>query len=273
VESETTHYKQKDNEIIESTDIHSKQKEKPKTGLATLFAVLLLALGKLKFIFVFLKMGKFFGTLLSMIVTIGLYASMFGWRYAVGFVLLIFIHEMGHYIAAKEIGLNVSAPILIPFVGAFIAMKDQPQNAVIEAKVGLGGPVLGSLAALFCLIIGLNYQDGFSMALAYSGFLINIFNLIPVSPMDGGRIVSAISPKLWLIGIPVLAVTAFYFFNPIIILLLILGIIQAFQQWRSNNQTYYDTPNHIRIWFAIFYFGLLLLLGVGLAHIHSIFPV
>lgn len=262
-----------DEEIIESAGNQSKPETRSKTGLAALFAVLLLALGKLKFLLVFLKLGKFFGTLLSMIITIGLYASMFGWRYGIGFVLLIFIHEMGHYLTAKKIGLNVSAPIFIPFVGAFIAMKEQPHNAVIEAKVGLGGPVLGSLAALFCLVMGLNFHDGLSMALAYSGFLINIFNLIPVSPLDGGRIVAAISPKLWFIGIPVLAITAFYFFNPIIILLLILGGYQAYRQWTSTDQTYYDTPYNTRILFAILYFGLLLLLGVGMAYIRSVYPM
>jgi len=244
-----------------------------KTGIAALLAGLALIFGKLKFLLVFLKFGKFFGTALSMLITIGLYASAFGWRYGVGFVLLIFIHEMGHYITAKKIGLNVSAPVFIPFVGAFIAMKDQPVNAVDEAKVGLGGPVLGSLAALFCLLVGLEYNDGFSIALAYSGFLINIFNLIPVSPLDGGRIVAAISPKLWLIGIPVLAVSAFYFFNPIIILLLILGVYQAYKQWTSTDKTYYITAPKKRFIFGMIYFGLLLALGVGMAYIHSINPL
>ena len=273
MDNETIKHEPADEEIIESTGNQSKQETKSKTGFAALFALLALALSKLKFLLVFLKMGKFFGTLISMVITIGLYASMFGWRYAIGFVLLIFIHEMGHYLTAKEIGLKVSAPIFIPFIGAFIAMKDQPKNAVIEAQVGLGGPVLGSLAALCCLVVGLNFHDGLSMALAYSGFLINIFNLIPVSPLDGGRIVAAISPKLWLIGIPVLAVTAFYFFNPIIILLLVLGAYQAYQQWKSNDQAYYDTPHNTRILFAVLYFGLLLLLGVGMAYIRSVYPM
>jgi len=244
-----------------------------KTGLAALLALLALVFGKLKFLLVFLKAGKFMGTALSMLVTIGLYASMFGWKYALGFVLLIFIHEMGHFLAAKQVGLKVSAPIFVPFVGAFISMKDQPRNAVIEARVALGGPVLGSLAALFCLVIGLNFNDGLFMALAYSGFLINIFNLIPVSPLDGGRIVTAISPKIWLIGLPILAVSCFYFFNPLVILLLILGAYQAYRQWKANDTSYYDVPNNIRLRFAVLYFGLLLLLGVGMAYIHSIYPM
>jgi len=246
---------------------------KSKKGLAALLALLAILFSKLKFLLVFLKAGKFMSTAISMLVTIGIYASMFGWKYALGFVLLIFIHEMGHFLAAKRVGLPVSAPIFIPFVGAFISMKDQPHNAVIEARVALGGPVLGSLAALFCLVIGLNFQDGLSMSLAYSGFLINLFNLIPVSPLDGGRIVTAISPKIWLIGLPILAVSCFYFFNPLVILLLIMGAYQAYQHWKSNDTSYYDTPNNIRLRFAFLYFGLLLLLGVGMAYIHNIYPV
>lgn len=246
---------------------------KSKTGLAAFLALMVLAFSKLKFLLVFLKAGKFVGTALSMLVTIGIYGSMFGWKYAIGFVLLIFVHEMGHFITARQIGLNVSAPVFIPFIGAFIAMKDQPHNAVTEAKVALGGPVWGSLASLFCLVIGLNFNNGLWMALAYSGFLINIFNLIPVSPLDGGRIVSAVSPKLWLVGLPILAVSAFYFFNPIIILLLILGAYQAYQQWKTQDSSYYDTPANLRMQFAVVYFGLLLALGVGMAYIHSVYPV
>ena len=244
-----------------------------KTGLAAFLALVVLILSKLKFLLVLLKAGKFTGTAISMLVTIGIYGSMFGWRYGIGFVFLIFIHEMGHFIEARQVGLKVSAPIFVPFVGAYISMKDQPHNAVIEARVALGGPVWGSLAALFCLVMGLNFHNGLSMALAYSGFLINIFNLIPVSPLDGGRIVAAISPKIWLIGLPILAVIAVYFFNPIIILLLILGAYEAFRQWKSRDTSYYDTPGNIRIQFAVLYFGLLLLLGVGMAYIHNIYPM
>lgn len=253
-----------------SPEGHSSQS---KTGLAALGALLLLILSKLKFLLVFLKAGKFTGTMISMLVTIGIYASMFGWRYGVGFVLLIFIHEMGHFIEARQVGLKVSAPIFVPFIGAYIAMKEQPHNVVIEARVALGGPVWGSLAALFCLVMGVNFHDGLFMALAYTGFFINIINLIPVSPLDGGRIVSAISPKIWLIGLPILAVSAFYFFNPIIILLLALGAYEAFRQWKSRDASYYETPGNIRAQFAVLYFGLLLLLGIGMAYVHNTYPI
>lgn len=252
---------------------HGGQSSQSKTGLAALGALLVLIFSKLKFLLVFLKAGKFTGTMISMLVTIGIYASVFGWRYGVGFVLLIFIHEMGHFIEARQVGLKVSAPIFIPFVGAYITMKEQPHNAAVEARVALGGPVWGSLAALFCLVMGVNFHDGLSLALAYTGFFLNIFNLIPVSPLDGGRIVSAISPKIWLIGLPILAVSAFYFFNPIIIVLLVLGAYEAFRQWKSRDDSYYDIPGNIRARFALLYFGLLLLLGVGMAYVHNTYPM
>ncbi|MGE5397436.1 MAG: site-2 protease family protein, partial [Chitinophagales bacterium] len=138
-----------------SEDFQEGKSPKSKTGIIALLAAIALGLGKLKFLLVFLKLGKFMGTIISMLVMIYMYAITYGWSFAIGFVFLILVHEMGHYITAKRLNLNVSAPIFIPFIGAFIAMKDQPRNAVIEAEVGLGGPVLGSLAALFCLIIGL----------------------------------------------------------------------------------------------------------------------
>lgn len=251
-------------------DDAEKKSPKSKKGLWAMFGALLVFLGKLKFVFIFLKLGKIISTFGSMFLMIVIYAQMYGWSFGIGFVLLLFIHEMGHYYVAKQVGLNVSAPLFIPFVGAFISMKEQPRDAVTEAKVALGGPVLGSAGALICLVVGTEIGSDFFLALAYSGFMINIFNLIPVHPLDGGRIVSAISPKLWLIGIPVMIVAAIVFFNPIIILFLILGIMQVYRQWKSPNEEYYNTPTQLRKIFAAIYFGLITLLGIGMFYVHSI---
>jgi Zn-dependent protease len=89
----------------------------------------------------------------TMILSIGAYAMVWGWKYAVGFVLLIFVHELGHVIVARQAGLKVGAPMFIPFMGAFIALKDAPKNAWIEACVGIGGPLLGTLAAALCEVL------------------------------------------------------------------------------------------------------------------------
>src|SRR5207237_15469 len=103
--------------------------------------VILKFIGKIKFILpILLKTGGW------MILMIGVYASIWGWKWAVGFVLLLLLHECGHLLVAKKFGLAVSAPMFIPFMGAFIALKQAPRHAWMEACVGLGGPILGSLS-------------------------------------------------------------------------------------------------------------------------------
>src|SRR5436190_16798052 len=152
----------------------------------------------LKFFPVLLKTGG------TMFLTIWIYAQTWGWWYAVGFVLLIFVHECGHLVAARMLGLKVGAPVFIPFMGAFIALKDAPKNAWIEAQVGIGGPLLGALGSFVCYGIFMVTGAEIFRALAYVGFFLNLFNLAPIGFLDGGRIATAISPWLWLIGAAVM---------------------------------------------------------------------
>src|SRR5512141_2381252 len=160
--------------------------------IAKFFANLkFLLLPLLKFLPVLLKSG---GTMLLMI---WVYMHLWGWPFALGFVLLLLVHETGHLIVAKKFGLKVGAPVFIPFIGAFIALKEAPRNAWMEACVGIGGPLLGSIGALGCLgLAGMTGNPLFT-ALAYSGFLLNLFNLIPIGMLDGGRVATALSPWLW----------------------------------------------------------------------------
>jgi Zn-dependent proteases len=232
--------------------------------------IVFLVLSKLKFMFILLKLGKFASTIGSMLFMIVIYAQIYGWTFGVGFVVLLLIHEMGHYMVAKAIKLDVSLPIFIPFVGAAIRLKEEPKDAVIEAKVAIGGPLIGSLGSLICLIIGFLFNQDVFVALAYTGFMINLFNLIPLHPLDGGRIVSAISPKLWFIGIPIGVVALFKAFNPIIILLLIFGVIKVVEQYKSTDKSYYEVRRSTRWIFALSYFGLMLLLGLGITYVHGI---
>lgn len=238
--------------------------------LAKFKVVIFLIFAKLKFILIALKFGKFASTLVSMIFMIVIYAQMYGWAYGLGFVLLIFAHEMGHYLVAKKLNINVSGPVFIPFFGAFISMKDQPADAVSEAKTAAGGPILGSLGALACAGGYMITGNNLFLALAYTGFMINLFNLIPVHPMDGGRIVTAISPKMWFIGIPILLFIAIKFFNPLIVIFLIMGCIQAYKQWKNPNSNYYNTNIKTKIIFSLIYFGLMAILGFGIFYIHDL---
>lgn len=235
--------------------------------------VIFLIFAKLKFILIALKLGKFASTLVSMLFMIVIYAQMYGWAYGLGFVLLLFAHEMGHYIVAKKVNINVSGPVFIPFIGAFVSMKDEPENAIAEAAMAAGGPILGSLAALGSVLIYMVTDNNLFLALAYTGFMINLFNLIPIHPLDGGRIVTAISPKIWLIGIPILLYVSIEFFNPIIIMFLIMGCVQAYKQWRNPDTNYYNTSISTKIIFSLIFFGLMALLGVGIFYIHGLHTI
>jgi Zn-dependent protease len=139
---------------------------------------------------------------ISMLASILAYAwAMRSWGIAIGLVVMIFIHEMGHVIAAKQKNLPVSAPIFIPFLGAFIALKNNPRDAVTEAHVALGGPLLGSLGAMATYLIGVAMDSTILIVVAYFGFFINLLNLLPIHPLDGGRIVTAVSRWFWVIGL------------------------------------------------------------------------
>jgi Zn-dependent protease len=253
--------------------VNKNETDRSLTNKKTIWAVLgsaLAVLGKFKFLFVFLKLGKFSTTFISMFIMIWIYAVTFGWAFGIGFVGLLFVHEMGHYIMARRLDIDVSTPLFIPFVGALISMKQMPKDATTEAKLALGGPVLGSIGALVCVLF--YYVDGHDifLALAYTGFMLNLFNLIPMYPIDGGRIVSAISPKIWLVGIPIMIIVAYRFFNPILLVFIIFGILQAISQRKNPNKLYYDTEPSARLTFAALYFGLIALLGYGMYYIHNI---
>ena len=235
--------------------------------LLTPFAVLIAALAKfkglllpaLKFLPLLLKTGG------TMILSIGVYALWWGWRFALGFVLLIFVHECGHLIAARRCGLKVGLPVFIPFMGAVIALKDAPRNAWIEATVGMGGPLLGSAGAVVCLLIyGLTHSLLF-LVLAYSGFWLNLFNLIPIVPLDGGRIATAISPWLWLVGIVVLVVvllqSSWNFFLLIIVALSLPRVFTLFRRRTEAEQRFYQLTPAQRLWMSGQFFGLAGVLG------------
>src|SRR5688572_16432508 len=176
------------------------------------------------------KLGQVLLTGGTMIISVFAYALVFGIWYAVGFVALIFVHEMGHYLAARQRGLAVGAPTFIPFVGAWIELKDLPHDVETEAWVGIAGPLLGSAGALACYYVWRATDAPLMAALAYAGFFLNLFNLIPVSPFDGGRITAIISPRVWLLGVPILVGLFFWRPSPLLIL---MAVLAAPQVWRA----------------------------------------
>ena len=228
-------------------------------GLALLVGFKYLA--SLKFLLPLLKTGG------TMIFSIGAYAMVWGWRFAVGFVVLIFVHECGHLLAARRCGLKVGIPVFIPFMGAVIALKEAPRNAWIEAQVGIGGPILGSLGAAGCELIFLATGNPLFRALAYTGFFLNLFNLLPVGFLDGGRIVTALSPWLWLIGFLLLAGLTVLHLNLLLLLILLLSLPRLFSLFKekSDEECRYFEVTPARRWVVgVRYFGLIALLILGM---------
>jgi Zn-dependent protease len=230
--------------------------------IAKVFAkVKFLALPLLKFLPVLLKSG---GTMLLMI---WVYTVQWGWKFAVGFVLLLLIHECGHLIVARKFGLKVGAPIFIPFMGAFIALKEAPKNAWMEASVGIGGPILGSLGALVCNSLGELLGAPIFFALAWFGYFLNLFNLTPVGMLDGGRIVTAMSRWLWLPGFAVLLWFGWQYPNFIVWLMIALSVPRVFSLFRKRTeeeQRYFEVTPTQRWIMSVLYFGLIAILIFGM---------
>jgi Zn-dependent protease len=211
------------------------------------------------------KLGKILMSSGTMLVSVVAYAFLFGWWYAVGFVALIFVHEMGHYVAARRRGLDVGLPTFIPFLGAWIELKDMPHNAETEAYVGIAGPLAGTLGALACYYLARSTGSDLLLALAYAGFFINLFNLIPLRPFDGGRISAVVSPKLWFVGVPVLIALFFYRPSPLLIVIALLAaphIWSVLRGTEANNREYYLSSMETRVSYATLYIGLAAFLAI-----------
>jgi Zn-dependent protease len=227
-------------------------------GLAVLFV-----LGKLKFLVPLLQVTKL-TTLVTMGLAVWVYAQFWGVAFAVGFVLLIFVHELGHALVMRQQGIHAGAPVFIPFVGAVIAMKSLPRNAWVEALVGIGGPVLGSVGALGCLVVGWLGGGLYWYALAWTGFMLNLFNLIPISPLDGGRIVGVISRWIWVAGYVVGIAVFLLTWSPILFLILLLGLFGLGRTIRGPREGYFEVEPAKRVAMGAAYFGLMALLALGM---------
>jgi len=155
-----------------------------------------------------------------------------------GFLLLILIHEMGHVLAMRYYRLSASPPIFIPFVGALINLRQPPQNAKVEAIVGIGGPALGTLGAILCYGLFLATDSPLLLILSFWGFAINLFNMLPLPPLDGGRITAAVSPWIWLVGLGllILLILASGFRSFLLLLILFVALPRVINTLRSRDR-------------------------------------
>jgi Zn-dependent protease len=237
--------------------------------LGRFLAPLAVLAAKAKALLFLLPNLKLLATFGSMAVSIAAYGLLFGFPFAVGLVLLLLLHEIGHVIQMRREGIEASAPVFIPFLGAIIAAKSLGKDAAAEARVGLAGPIAGTIATLVPLALWFATGDEFWRALAYFGFLLNLFNLLPVVPLDGGRAMAALSPAIWMAGLAGLLALAIIYPSPILFLILVFGAIESWRRWKARatpeSQAYYTVPTRTRALVGTVYLGLAAALSVGVA--------
>jgi Zn-dependent protease len=257
----------------EEMDKERKQSRLKKLGGGILAPFVFLA-GKGKVLLLALAKIKAVTTLGTMFVSIAAYALAFGWPFAVGFVLLLFVHEMGHVIQLRREGVEASAPIFIPFVGALIAAKSLGKDAAAEARVGLAGPILGTVGTLVPLAVWLATGSALWRALAYVGFFINLINLLPILPLDGGRAMAVLGPMVWIAGILIAVAAAVIFLGPFMLLFaLLLGGPELYRRFKNRHseksRDFHSVPTSAKLAVAAVYLSLAALLILGAAETYA----
>jgi Zn-dependent protease len=233
-------------------------------------AALIALFAKLKAILLFLPKIKILSTAATALVSVAAYTLLWSWQFALGFVLLILIHELGHVIALRREGIPASAPMFIPFMGAVVGARSLGDNALAEARVGLAGPVLGSIAAGAVAIVGGVTGSALLEALGYTGMLVNLFNLLPVVPLDGGRAMAAMAPWMWFVGFGALVVLDFVASNAILLIITLFAAYELYHRWQRRRQptleqaAYYRVAPRHRLIVGAVYVGLIVALALGM---------
>lgn len=247
-------------------------RERFRRGAAATTAAVVALLAKLKTIILLLPKLKLLTSAGTMLVSIAAYSFVFGWTFALGFVVLLFVHEMGHVIALRREGIKASAPMFVPFLGALISARSLGDNALAEARVGLAGPIVGSIGSAVCILIWHATGADIWRALAFTGFFLNLFNLLPVVPLDGGRAMAAMAPWMWFVGFAALIPLAIIFPNPIMLIILVLGGLETYKRWQRRKlpgqRAYYSVKPLDRLLVAAVYLSLIALLVVGMNATH-----
>lgn len=213
-------------------------------------------------IFAALKAGWLLKTSGTMLLSFGVYTVAFGWQWAAMIVAQIYVHEMGHYVFMKAKGLNPSAPVFVPFVGAYVAMKNLPNDPVLNAWVAYAGPLAGGWAACGLYYWGLQTGSNFLLSAASWGFIINLLQLIPVRPFDGGFMAACISKWLCIPGAILLIILAFHLQSLLLGIISVVAVYMAYRSFRNGNQAALDRiPFSERLQIAALYFGSAWALG------------
>jgi Zn-dependent protease len=217
---------------------------------------------------------KFLTTGTTALVSVAAYSLFWGWEFAAGFVALLFVHEMGHVLQLRREGIKASTPMFIPFLGAAIFSRSLGDNALAEARVGLAGPILGTLGAVGVAFAGALTGSDLLLALAYIAFFLNLINLIPVVPFDGGRAMAAVAPSMWFLGIGGLVAMILLLGNPFLLIFILLALREMPSRWRQlrsrtiEQAAYYRVPRRARIAIGAVYIGLIAVLAFGMSQTH-----
>ena len=243
--------------------------------LAAIVAVIAKFFTAIKGLLLLLPKVKFLTTTGTALISVAAYSLFFGWEFAAGFVLLLFVHEMGHVFQLRREGVPASAPMFIPGLGAVVMMKSLPDDALAEARVGLAGPILGTLGAAICLVLAEALNSDLLRALAYVAFFLNLINLIPVTPFDGGRAMAAMAPAMWFLGLGTLVALFFITGNYFLLIFLLLGFTDTRRRWRQRKTrsieqaAYYRVAPRHRLFVGAVYIALIvvLVLGMDVSHV------
>lgn len=240
------------------------------SALAAAAALIAKFFAAIKGFLLLLPKVKLLTTAGTALISVVVYSLFFGWWFAVGFVVLLFVHEMGHVIQLRKEGVKASAPMFIPGFGAVVMMKSLPDDALAEARVGLAGPILGTLGAGVCLAIAEATNSDLLRALAYVGFLLNLINLVPLVPFDGGRAMAAMAPSMWFVGLGAMVALLLITGNTFLLIFIVLGGMETWRRWklrrtRSLEQAaYYRVATAHRLLVGAVYIGLIVVLAVGM---------
>lgn len=240
------------------------------SALAAIGALIVKFFAAIKGVLLLLPKVKLLTTAGTALASVVLYSLFWGWPFAFGFVVLLFVHEMGHVIQLRREGIKASAPMFIPGFGAVVMMKELPDDALAEARVGLAGPVLGTAGAAVCLAIGESANSDMLRALAYVGFLLNLINLVPLVPFDGGRAMAAMAPRMWFVGLGAMVALLVLTGNPFLLIFVLLGGMETWQRWRQRKTrsleqaAYYRVSPRNRLLVGAVYIGLVVLLVFGM---------
>jgi len=224
-----------------------------------------------KYGLVLVKFGTFGPTLITMIIAIWFYTLFFGPAFAVGIVALILVHELGHFIVARWMGLPARLPIFIGPLGAVTNLRRSPGDAGKSGIIAIAGPALGTVAALLCFLLAGAASAGYFryllLALAYFGCFLNLINLIPVGFLDGAKVADAVPKWMNVVGLLVVAVVVLFFGNPIGLIFLILGIFHTIGRFRRSSQTLdaSQVAASRRLGLGAAYIGILLVAAAGMS--------